>query len=126
MFISEAYVGKEHDYGLLKEEFPPGQPWFKNKRVRLDSGFQGFQKDYECAEIYLPYKKARNKELTDEQKKCNRSNAGERIKVEHSIGGLKRYRILSDKARIKDWRLFNEIIGACAGLWNFSKFYAND
>ncbi len=116
-------MGKEHDYALLKEEFPPEHPWFKNKKVRLDSGYQGFQKDYEYSEVCLPSKKSKKKELTQQQKDKNRLDAVERIKVEHSIGGLKRYRILSDKARIKDRRLFNEIIGVCAGLWNFSKFY---
>lgn len=126
MYISEAYVGKGHDYALLKSEFPPEYPWFKHKKVRLDSGYQGFQKDYVCAEINMPHKKTKAKELTPEQKELNRLGARERIKVEHSIGGLKRYRILSDRARIRDWQLFNRMIGVCAGLWNFSKFYVTD
>jgi DDE superfamily endonuclease len=119
------FLGKEHDYSLLKEVLPPNKPWFKNKRVRLDSGYQGFQNDYECSDFYLPLKKSKNKELTEEQKARNREAASERIKVEHSIAGLKRFRVLSDRARIKDWQLFDSIIGVCAGLWNFSKIHLN-
>lgn len=125
LFISEVFVGKEHDYTLLKEVLPPGKPWFKAKRVRLDSGYQGFQNDYECNDYYLPHKKSKNKDLTEEQKIQNRQAASKRIKVEHSIGGLKRFRILSDRARIQDWTLFDSIIGVCAGLWNFSKIHSN-
>ncbi|HAD12929.1 MAG TPA: hypothetical protein DCF33_10895 [Saprospirales bacterium] len=40
--------------------------------------------------------------------------------MEHSIGGLKRYRILSDKLRMRDPRLYDSIVGICAGLWNLN------
>jgi hypothetical protein len=126
LFVSRAYVGKEHDYALLKAEFPCLTPWFKNFTVRLDSGYQGFQNDYECKKSYLPHKKSKKKELTEGQKSDNQEAARERIKVEHSIGGLKRYRILSDRVRIKDFILFDEIIGVCAGLWNYAKINTND
>lgn len=112
--------GKDHDYTLLKEEFPPEKNWFAKFTVRLDSGYQGFLTDYKYHKAYLPQKKKKGKELTDEQKAENKKGAQERITVEHSIGGLKRYRILSDKSRIRDWQLFDQIIGVCAGLWNFS------
>lgn len=110
----------------MKEEFPPEKGWFKKFTVRLDSAYQGFQKEYEHAKCYLPYKKPKGGELTHEQKNENQQAAKARIKVEHSIGGLKRYRILSDRSRIKDYVLFDQIIGVCAGLWNFSKFDLND
>jgi hypothetical protein len=45
--------------------------------------------------------------------------ASERIKVEHSIGGLKRYRILSDRLRTHLIDLYDDILWVCAGLWNF-------
>ena len=45
--------------------------------------------------------------------------ASERIKVEHSIGGLKRYRILSDRLRTHLIDLYDGIIRVCARLWNF-------
>lgn len=126
LFVSNTFLGKEHDYTLLKAEFPPSANWFKNFELRLDSGYQGFEKDYKCKKCYLPNKKKRNSELSIEQKAENKELAKERIRVEHSIGGLKRYRILSDRARIRDYQLFDQIIGVCAGLWNYIKIDAND
>jgi DDE superfamily endonuclease len=103
----------------LKEEFPPEQDWFAKFTMRLDSGYQGFLTDYKYKKAYLPHKKKKDKELTDEQKAENKAGASERIIVEHSIGGLKRFRVLSERARIRDWELFDQIIGVCAGLWNY-------
>jgi hypothetical protein len=61
----------------------------------------------------------KTKILDENQKKENRSQASEHISVEHAIGGMKRYRILSDRLRIHDVKLYNDILGICAGLWNF-------
>jgi len=117
--VSHCWVGKTHDYGMFKKEFPPEQDWFKDFAVRVDLGFLGFDKDYTCKRILLPYKKKKNQELDENQKKENRSQASERISVEHAIGGMKRYRVLSNRLRIHDVKLYNDILGICAGLWNF-------
>ena len=82
-------------------------------------GFVGFEKDYRCKELFIPHKKPKQQELTAEQKATNKVLAKERIVVEHSIAGLKRYRILSDRLRLHDLDLYNQILGVCAGLWNF-------
>ena len=82
-------------------------------------GFVGFDKDYQCKELFLPHKKPKKQELTPEQKAENQGRAKERIVVEHSIAGLKRYRILSDRLRLHDLDLYNQVLGICAGLWNF-------
>lgn len=104
---------------MFKQEFPPEQSWFADLNVRLDLGFVGFDKDYACKQLYLPHKKPRKQELTPEQKAENKLLAGERIVVEHSIAGLKRYRILADRLRMHDLDLYNQVLGICAGLWNF-------
>ena len=104
---------------MFKEEFPPEQAWFKNFKVRVDLGFLGIEKDYVCKELLLPNKKKKKQELSSEQKQENKLLASERIAVEHAIGGMKRYRILSDRLRVQDVELYNVILGACAGLWNF-------
>ena len=104
---------------MFKEEFPPEQNWFKNFRIRVDLGFLGFEKDYVCKELLLPHKKKKKQELTAGQKQENKLLASERIYVEHAIGGMKRYRILSDRLRVQDVELYNVILGVCAGLWNF-------
>jgi hypothetical protein len=46
-----------------------------------------------------PIKKPRGKELTPEQKEINRQISSVRIRVEHAIGGVKRFRIVKDQAR---------------------------
>ena len=95
------------------------QPWFEHLEVRLDLGYQGFEKDYKCKKVHIPHKKNKKAELTESQKTENKIISSERIKVEHSIAGMKRYRILSERLRVHDFDLYDDILGVCAGLWNF-------
>ncbi|MFN4257563.1 MAG: transposase family protein [Saprospiraceae bacterium] len=118
-YLSQVYVGKAHDYAILKEEFPPEKAWFEGLVVRLDLGYQGFEKDYKCSKVFIPHKKTKNTELTDLQKTENKGVSRERICVEHSIGGMKRYRILSERLRVHDFKLYDDVLCVCAGLWNF-------
>jgi hypothetical protein len=64
-------------------------------------------------------KKGQANELSEWQQVQNKAQAAERIKVEHSLGGVKRYRILSHRLTLKSTTIINSIIGVCAGLWNF-------
>ena len=119
LFISEAYHGSCHDYRMLKNEFNPQQgKWFDNIEVLVDLGFLGIRKDY-CEKVKIPIRKTRKKELTQTQKEYNKSISAIRIKVEHSIGGIKRFRILSDRLRLRNMTRYNQIVGICAGLWNY-------
>lgn len=123
-YISNIHIGKAHDYGILKTEFPSKNNWFKDKIVRLDLGFQGFEDLYETKKTYLPFKKKRVKKgvdnsLTPLQTSINKEQAQERIFVEHSIGGMKRFRIIHNQIRCKSNHKINTIIGVCAALWNF-------
>jgi hypothetical protein len=121
--LSRCWAGKMHDFKLLKEEFPPEEEWFKNFKVRVDLGYLGIDKEYVCKELSLPHKKPRKQELTMLQKLENREFARERVKVEHAIGGMKRYRILSDRLRLHDIGLYDDLLEVCAGLWNFQLSY---
>ena len=113
------YVGSSHDFAILKEEFPPEFDWFKDYRILLDLGFLGFKSNYECKDVKIPAKKSKNKKLTEKQKERNREISQQRVVVEHSIGGLKRYKILADRLRLKRFDFYNEIVGLCSGLWNY-------
>lgn len=104
---------------MLKEEFPPEEGWFKQKCVRLDLGYLGFDKVYECLQAVLPEKRKKGRHLSDESKAENKRKSQERIFVEHSIGGIKRYRVLADRLRTKKTELYNDFLEVCAGLWNF-------
>jgi DDE superfamily endonuclease len=120
LYLSYCWVGTAQDYAMFKVEFPPGLNWFKDHRVRVDLGFMGIEKDYqEFKELFVPHKKKKKQELNMEQKETNRLLASKRIVVEHAIGGLKRYRILSDRLRMRNVELYNVTLGVCAGLWNF-------
>jgi hypothetical protein len=110
---------------LLKQEFPPEIDWFKEFNVHLDLGFKGFEDLYSCQNLYIPIKKQRatktsKNELNDQQKAYNKELAQQRIYVEHSIGGMKRYRILVNRNRLKSKKTINQVIGVCAALWNFT------
>lgn len=119
LFISEAYHGSCHDYTMLKNEFDPSKgKWFDDFDLLVDLGFLGIQKDY-CPRIKIPIKKSKKKKLTEEQKKYNKAVSQIRVKVEHSIGGLKRFRILTDRLRMRCMTRYNQIAGICAGLWNY-------
>ena len=98
-YLIPCYIGKTHDYALLKSEFPPQNDWFSDYKIRVDLGYQGFQTDYQCQKVIIPYKKPRNQELTQIQKDENKQKSRKRIWVEHSIDGMKKYRFLSDRFR---------------------------
>lgn len=117
--MSNCWVGSTHDFRMLKEDFPTHKHWFKNHNVLLDLGYVGFSKDYPCKNLSIPQKKPRNGGLSEPEKAKNRQKARERVTVEHSLCGLKRYRILVNRMRMKDIDLYNDIIEVCAGLWNF-------
>ena len=125
-YVSEIYCGKTNDFGLFKTEFEPGLGWFKNFTVLLDLGFVGFSSLYQSKEVLIGYKKPRKSknnpdppDLTEEQKEWNREVSKQRIYVEHAIGGMKRYRVLINRSRLKCYNIKNTILGVCAALWNF-------
>jgi len=124
-YLSKLYRGKVHDYAILKAEFPPQKKWFSTLKVRIDLGFQGFQDLYDTAQTFLPHKRKRVKKgedngLTQAQKQENKAQAQARVYVEHSIGGIKRFRIIFNQLRTKLHYKIDITLGICAGLWNFS------
>ena len=107
-YLSRPYGGRRHDFNLLKKEFPPALPWFEHCTIRVDSGYIGISNSYLCKSVFIPHKKSKNKPLTSEQKMANQQLASERIVVEHSIAGLKRFRILADRRRIHRFDLYDK------------------
>ncbi len=120
------HEGTAHDYPIVKMEFPPHQDWFANFEVLMDLGYQGFKTAYKCLKVRIPNKKPRKRELSEAQKEENKELSQERITVEHSLAGLKRYRILSERLRMHDLESYSEMLGICAGLWNFNLIYTSD
>lgn len=91
----------------------------------MDLGYLGFQKDYNCLNALIPFKKPRksaknpNPELSNEQKLFNREVSKKRIFVENAIAGMKRYYLIANRIRIKKEAYRNDIILISAALWNF-------
>jgi hypothetical protein len=127
IFVSRTFTGRNHDYAMLKQEFPPDLPWFDNLQVLVDLGFLGMSSDYQGDDIHLPFKKPRKSKnnpapaLSDEQKAVNRALSQIRIFVENAIGGMKRYNILVDRFRNHIPGFDDDVVAICAGLWNFSQ-----
>jgi len=111
--LSSTYAGKKHDKKLADEQrlrFPLGSKLWK------DTGFQGYQP--ENTATFQPKKKPRGGELTPAEKAQNAVISSERIRVEHSIGGVKVYRIVRDifrnlKQGFDDW-----VMETACGLYN--------
>ena len=112
--------GKKHDYGIFKEIFPPPTNIFpENTTVWLDLGFTGIDKDYPKIDVMIPKKKPKGKELTDEEKVQNKVISGFRVLVEHAIGGVKRFKITTDKFRNKRDDFNDKAMLISCGLWNY-------
>ena len=90
-FLGKTQPGSLHDKEAADQEELRGT---SDIDIGGDLGFLGFEAGN--ARIVLPTKKPKGKELTDTIKQQNTIFSGIRIKVEHSICGVKRSRIASD------------------------------
>ena len=90
---SDSVPGRVHDRALRKR----GPPLPKGSHAYADSGYQGLQDDHPDLEI--PYKKSKKHPLTQDEKSYNRALSRFRVRVEHKIAQIKRFRILSDRYR---------------------------
>jgi hypothetical protein len=82
----------------------------------FDKGYQGIQ--HQHAQAYLPCKASRGRPLNPEQRHVNRLHAAIRIRVEHVIRSLKRFRILAGRYRNRR-RRFGLRFNLIAAIHNF-------
>jgi hypothetical protein len=114
--ITPVYVGSSHDFSMFKEEalvdaLPSGTP------IYLDTGFEGIQNLREDLNIRKPKKKPRNRKLNGGERLGNRLISRERVKVEHSIGGIKMFKIVSSTFRGISQSM-NRTFEIICGIWN--------
>ena len=86
--------GKRHDKKLADDQaltFPPGSTLWK------DTGFQGFEPV--GVQTFQPTKKPKGRDLTPQQRLTNSAISTQRVGVEHSLGGVKVFRIVHDVFR---------------------------
>ena len=59
LYLGQTFTGRNHDYSMLKQEFPPDQDWFIDIDVLVDLAYLGMAKAYRSENIQLPHKKPR-------------------------------------------------------------------
>lgn len=115
LVLTPSKHGKVHDKkladkALLTVRLPP------EVSILADTGFVGIA--HQHSNTLIPKKKPRGGFLTEAEKAMNRLISSSRIVVEHAIGGMKRFRAVSDLYRNKNgWD--DQLINVAAGLWNF-------
>ena len=114
MLLTPSYEGRIHDKRIADRTdyfLPCGSYLYQ------DSGFQGFS--VAGVNIIQPKKKPKGRDLTVEEKENNRAISSIRIRVEHAIAGIKRYRIVKDKLRNSKKGFSDLVMETCCGLHNF-------
>ena len=72
-----------------------------------------------AVQIMKPKKKPRNGTLTPQEKEENRRISSVRVRIEHVIGDIKRYRIVHDIIRFSCSEFRDMVMETCCGLHNF-------
>jgi len=106
-------AGKTHDFQVFvrsRTALPKGT------RCLADSGYLGLTKRHENSRT--PHKKSKRHPLTQEQRSENRQLSKERFAVEHVIGSLKVFRILSERYRNRR-RRFGLRFNLIAAIYNY-------
>ena len=111
-----------HDYKIYKSKHPT----LSEELLQFyDLGYLGIEKDFENQISILPYKKKRGKELTISQKEWNKSQCTIRIKVEHVIAQIKKFRINREVFRNKLYR-YDVISEIVCGIVNFKESWMQE
>ena len=119
LYVSKLYPGSVHDKKMADEQLKDQAALFKAKELRVDLGFLGIDKQLKDCQVEMPQKKKKKQELPPEQKRVNQEKGKNRVCIEHAIGGMKRYRLIMERIRIRKLPLLDTLVGVCAGLWNF-------
>ena len=105
--------GKTHDFKVFTKS---KLPLSEKTKVKADSGYQGAQQLHSKTE--LPKKSSKHRPLTDKDKAANRKLAKERVVVEHVIGKIKIFRILTERYRNRRLKHTQRVRLIC-GIYNY-------
>lgn len=116
LVVTRQKSGRRHDKRLAdKEDILKQIP--KKIKVMADTAFVGSDKDH--PNIFLPKKKPKGRELTAHEKEINKIISSYRVIVEHAIGGIKRYRCMSERLRNHKPFIDDTFLLLSSGLWNY-------
>ncbi len=119
LFLSPTKSGRRHDKRILDKSMLK-LPDDVGKWA--DTGFQGLNKLYK--NVVIPKRGTKKNPLSLADKADNKVISSIRVTVEHAIGGVKRFRVLTDVLRNKIGVFDDMAIEVCSGLWNFHLRYA--
>jgi hypothetical protein len=111
--LGRTQAGKKHDKAATEEE---GYRFPKGSKLWKDLGFQAYEPEHTTP--YQPKKKPRGGELTATEKEQNQTISRERIGIEHSLGGVKVFRIVHDIYRNHKQKFDDLIMETACGLHN--------
>jgi len=113
IFLSETYEGTVHDKAILDEiRINIGE-----ENILMDLGFQGAEKKY--PNVITPFKKPKNKELSQLQKEINKQISSLRVRIEHAFSSIKRLKVVQEKIRLKTAEIRDKIMTIATALHNF-------
>lgn len=116
LVLTKQKSGRRHDKRLAdKEHLFTSLP--EKVDLFVDTGFEGVPKFHR--RTYIPKKRRKGKPLTVYNKEMNKLISSYRVVVEHAIGGIKRYRCISEKLRNRKAWIDDHLLLVSAGLWNY-------
>lgn len=116
LVVTKQKSGRRHDKRLAdKENVFENLP--EEVTVMADTAFTGEERVHK--KLYLPKKKPRGRDLTVDEKETNKIISSYRVIVEHAIGGIKRYRCMSEKLRNRKPFIDDTFLLLTSGLWNY-------
>lgn len=123
LILPPAKPGRRSDYFRFKQSgigdiVPP------DVATWVDLGFVGIEKGFPNLEVVIPHKKPKNGSLTPEQRAENKIISQIRIRIEHTISRLKRFRAVSDIYRNHGSQWADKFILIAAGLSNYHLRFA--
>lgn len=120
LVLTKTKSGRRHDKRLAdKESVFENIP--KDIDVYTDTAFIGEEKVHK--RMFLPKKKPKGRNLTEDEKITNKIISSYRVIAEHAIGGMKRYQALTQTYRNRRKYFDDKIILLAAGLWNYHLSY---
>ena len=120
---SPSVPGRVHDWTLFQSHYdniPRLGPLFGSAVTYVDSGYQGIESFLRRCRVRLIQRARRNRPLRDEQKRRNSLRSSHRIRVEHAISRIKKYRIAADIYRGRDGA-YDTHMDVVAGLVNLRR-----
>jgi hypothetical protein len=117
-YLSLTCEGKASDKAIAEEA---GYTLPSGRCLYQDKGFQGFFLPE--VQVFQPTKKPCGRDLTPPEQEINRRISSIRMRIEHAIGGVKRYRIVKDTIRLLKDGVRDPVMETCCGLHNFRLQY---